>query len=72
METEVGLKSRMRENRTYGSVRGDRQAFHNNNLKGVSSLPTRLKSTWLTEKNYGGGLSQELRSCHPDISPRRI
>ncbi len=22
------MKSRMRENRTYGSVRGDRQAFH--------------------------------------------
>ena len=31
----------MRENRTYGSVRGDRQAFHINTLKGVSSLPTR-------------------------------
>jgi hypothetical protein len=26
--TGVGLKSRMRENRTYGSVRGNRQAFH--------------------------------------------
>ena len=29
LETDVGLKSRMRENRTYGSVRGNRQAFHN-------------------------------------------
>lgn len=28
LETDVGLKSRMRENRTYGSVRGIRQAFH--------------------------------------------
>lgn len=29
METDVGLKSCMRENRKYGSVRGSRQAFHN-------------------------------------------
>ncbi len=45
MATEVGLKSRMRENRTYGSVRGSRQAFHVllNTLKGVSSLSTRLR-----------------------------
>ena len=28
MENEIGLKSRMRENCTYGSVRGSRQAFH--------------------------------------------
>ena len=43
LATEAGLKSRMRENRTYGSVRGDRQAFHiKSTLKGVSSLPTRL------------------------------
>lgn len=28
LETDVGLKSRMRENRTYGSVRGSRQAIH--------------------------------------------
>ena len=28
METDAGLKSRMRVNRTYGSVRGSRQAFH--------------------------------------------
>lgn len=30
-ETEADLKSRMRENRTYGSVRGIRQAFHISN-----------------------------------------
>lgn len=28
LETDGGLNSRMRENRTYGSVRGVRQAFH--------------------------------------------
>ncbi|MBR5969982.1 MAG: sugar O-acetyltransferase [Lachnospiraceae bacterium] len=28
LETDADLKSRMRENRTYGSVRGSRQAFH--------------------------------------------
>ena len=28
LETEAGLKSRVRENRTHGSVRGSRQAFH--------------------------------------------
>lgn len=32
LETDVGLKSRMRENRTYGSVRGIRQAFHFQNI----------------------------------------
>ena len=43
METDVGLKSRMRENRTYGSVRGSRQAFHMCFEKGVSRLSTRRK-----------------------------
>jgi len=34
----------MRENCTYGSVRGSRQAFHaNTTLKGVSRLSTRLE-----------------------------
>ena len=33
METEAGLKSRVRENRTHGSVRGSRQAFHKINLE---------------------------------------
>ena len=33
METEAGLKSRVRENRTHGSVRGSRQAFHIINLR---------------------------------------
>ena len=28
LESNDCLKSRMRENRTYGSVRGSRQAFH--------------------------------------------
>ncbi len=43
LETEAGLKSRMRENCTYGSVRGSRQAFHVlNKLEGVSRLSTRL------------------------------
>ena len=28
LETEAGLKSRVRENRTHGSVRGSGQAFH--------------------------------------------
>ena len=28
METDVGLKSRVRENCKHGSVRGSRQAFH--------------------------------------------
>ena len=36
------MKSRMRENCTYGSVRGSRQAFHTNMIvKGVSRLSTR-------------------------------
>ena len=39
------MKSRMRENRTSGSVRGSRQAFHKQIiLKGVSRLSTRLIS----------------------------
>lgn len=41
LETDVGLKSRMRENCTYGSVRGSRQAFHVEFMKGVSRLSTR-------------------------------
>lgn len=36
------MKSRMRENCTYGSVRGSRQAFHIRIKKGVSRLSTRL------------------------------
>ena len=43
LETDVGLKSRMRENCTYGSVRGSRQAFHVEFMKGVSRLSTRRK-----------------------------
>lgn len=36
------MKSRMRENRTSGSVRGSRQSLHSrNNVKGVSRLSTR-------------------------------
>ena len=43
METDVGLKSRMRENCMYGSARGSRQAFHIEIeiWKGVSRLSTR-------------------------------
>lgn len=41
LETDVGLKSRMQENCTYGSVRGSRQAFHVEFMKGVSRLSTR-------------------------------
>ena len=41
LETDVDLKSRMRENCTYGSVRGSRQAFCIEILKGVSRLSTR-------------------------------
>ena len=50
LEADVGLKSRMRENRTYGSVRGIRQAFHfqKKYLKGVSRLPTRLTGMKIT------------------------
>ena len=33
LETEAGLKSRVRENRTHGSVRGSRQAFHKVKLR---------------------------------------
>ena len=33
LETEAGLKSRVRENCTHGSVRGSRQAFHKINLE---------------------------------------
>ena len=35
------MKSRVRENRTHGSVRGSRQAFHLNTMKGESRLSTR-------------------------------
>ena len=35
METNVDLKSRMRENRTYGSVRGNSLAFHGINERRV-------------------------------------
>lgn len=41
LETDVGLKSRMRENCLHGSVRGSRQAFHVEFMKGVSRLSTR-------------------------------
>jgi hypothetical protein len=42
LAAEDGLKSRMRENRTYGSVRGSRQSLHvQNTVKGVSRLSTR-------------------------------
>ena len=37
------MKSRVRENRTHGSVRGSRQAFHLNTMKGESRLSTRQK-----------------------------
>jgi hypothetical protein len=41
--TEDNLKSRMRENCTYGSVRGSGQSLHEANmLEGVSRLSTRL------------------------------
>ena len=42
------LKSRVRENRTHGSVRGSRQAFHLNTMKGESRLSTRHNTmkTW--------------------------
>ena len=44
LATEDCLKSRMRENRTSGSVRGSRQSLHSrNNVKGVSRLSTRPK-----------------------------
>lgn len=43
LATEGCLKSRMRKNRTSGSVRGSRQAFHKVIiLKGMSRLSTRL------------------------------
>ncbi len=39
------MKSRMRENRTSGSVRGSRQTLHSRNIaKGVSRLSTRLRA----------------------------
>ena len=42
------MKSRVRENRTHGSVRGSRQAFHLNTMKGESRLSTRHNTmkTW--------------------------
>ena len=41
-------KSRVRKNRTHGSVRGSRQAFHLNTMKGESRLSTRHNTmkTW--------------------------
>ena len=45
------LKSRMREIRTYGSVRVSRQAFHCIYLKGVSRLSTRLNTMELKGNN---------------------
>ena len=51
LETDVGLKSRMRENCTYGSVRGSRQAFHIEFfMKGVSRLSTRRDNMDVFEK----------------------
>ena len=46
------LKSRMREIRTYGSVRGSRQAFHCIYLKGVSRLSTRRKAMVRYEEEF--------------------
>ena len=51
LETDVGLKSRMRENCTYGSVRGSRQAFHVEFMKGVSRLSTRREQKWQKTDN---------------------
>lgn len=59
------MKSWMRENRTSGSVRGSRQAFHKQIiLKGVSRLSTRLKTMRDVGKNIrearqGRGLTQD-------------
>ena len=65
------MKSRMRENRTYGSVRGSRQAFHAaNNLKGVSRLSTRLfamtivNATAAREKLFQL-IAETSRGCEP-------
>jgi len=57
LETDVGLKSRMRENCTYGSVRGSRQAFHENLEKGVSRLSTR-RYTWQIHHPFMPELTQ--------------
>lgn len=72
LETDVGLKSRMRENCTYGSVRGSRQAFHVEFMKGVSRLSTRraqhyvvfvrkFKAISYLKKSYAGGRCGVLR-----------
>ena len=52
----------MRENCTYGSVRGSRQAFHaTNTLKGVSRLSTRLI---LLKLSFFGAAREVTGSCH--------
>lgn len=57
LETEAGLKSRVRENCTHGSVRGSRQAFHaRNKMKGVSRLSTRLHCHEYWNGNRVGGI----------------
>lgn len=60
LETDVGLKSRMLENCTYGSVRGSRQAFHVEFMKGVSRLSTRRFD--MTTYNY-----KSNRKLHMDF-----
>ena len=53
------MKSRMRENRTSGSVRGSRQSLHNRNkVKGVSRLSTRLN---IMDENFIRKRMTELR-----------
>ena len=56
------MKSRMRENRTSGSVRGSRQSLRSKNyVKGVSRLSTRLSGVFAIDKEKFGAFVAQLR-----------
>ena len=71
METDVGLKSRMRENCTYGSVRGSRQAFHlqiyERSVETVYSTKKTMSEEKLNElKKKVADLQEEIRKLTPE------
>jgi len=62
LATKDYLKSRMRENRTSGSVRGSRQSLRSKNyVKGVSRLSTRLSRVLPINKEIFGAFVAQLR-----------
>ena len=67
LATKDYLKSRMRENRTSGSVRGSRQSLRSKNyVKGVSRLSTRLVPMHL-DKFKNPAYKKPLFTCLNDI-----